>query len=1057
MNRIFKLSTIRVALCLAYPALILPALAAEPYPALPPTLSTAVTPNILLHIDNSGSMDDYPPTGGSKRKMAIARDVAKELIDENKALRWGLFSFHPSSDQTAGILRAPVGSTQATLNTAIDNLSAETWTPLGEAMFEITRYWAGETSYYGKTSNAPGGQYTSPIQYRCQKNFNIVITDGVSTKDNWIPGLPASPTGVPYTSYDALGNAVAPQKIFKACVNKDTVSSVTCPVNLEGSAVANPFVGTSDDGSSYGRSIRDVAMYAYDKDMRVGGTDLDGKSFDDPKFKLQNVATYTVGFAINDPVLKAAATVGFGKYYTADNEEQLTDALADAVNSIIASISNAGGVATQSEATAAGNKVFQPLFNPKGWYGELRCFNLDTVTGDIGAACSPQAKAVIPAFASRKLHSAKFASGVFSAFDFNPSGDTTGATTRGFMTSNASPLGQRQQLGVDNTERNKVIRFLRGEEGIAGFRTRPNGLLGDIIDGQPVVVSAPASMTSDTDYAAFATANASRGIVLVGANDGMLHAFRISDMSELMGYIPSAVYPHLKALSALDYGVSSGTPHTFHVNGTLRQQDVKLGTTPAWKTIVVGGLAQGGQGFFAVDATNEAALTGLASTAIKWEWTDQKDSDMGYAFAAPLIYNVRTSATTVIPAVILANGYESNYDDTGFLGAQKVGAKSSALYIVNANNGALIKKIPVTGGAGLSSPAGVDFGQDGILDYVYAGDMNGKLWRFDLTDPDPANFKVASTPIFDAGPTHPIVMRPAIKPVTRPTDGVSLGNLVLFGTGKLLTDADRTDTTTQSFYAVLDNMALAPTTVDKTDLVGRTVEATTTINDTGYRTGSYRKVSSTPDLDLTATTNTKKGWYLDFPVSTERLVTSPMLYDDKLLFGTGITQSDEKCLPGGKGWVMGLNPMTGSVTKSLLGREFSFVDVKLDGRSTDADRILFPAITNPEFVNGFSKDGIPTELTYVAASSKIVTTDSTGSTLGNVGAVIALREANTMAVYTGNAATGVSRGNSMSRPASSGVGNLYSGTIGDDKVGKEQLLGPGSAVRIESTIWREIK
>lgn len=1051
MNRIFKLSTIRVALCLAYPALILPALAAEPYPALPPTLSTAVTPNILLHIDNSGSMDDYPPTGGSKRKMAIARDVAKELIDENKALRWGLFSFDPSSNATGGILRAPVGSTQATLNTAIDGLSAETWTPLGEAMFEITRYWAGETSYYDKIS----GNYTSPIQYRCQKNFNIVITDGVSTKDNWIPGLPASPTGVSYTSYDAAGNAVSPAKIFKACVNKDTVSSVTCPEKLEGSTVNNAFVGTSDDSSSYGRTIRDVAMYAYDKDMRVGGNDLDGKSFDDPKFKLQNVATYTVGFAINDPVLKAAATVGFGKYYTADNEEQLTDALADAVNSIIASISNAGGVATQSEATAAGNKVFQPVFNPKGWYGELRCFNLDTVTGDVGAACSPQAKAVIPAYASRKLHSAKFVSGVFSAFDFNPAGDTTGATTRGFMTSNTSPLGQRQQIGSDNTERNNVIRFLRGEQGIAGFRTRPNGLLGDIIDGQPVVVSRPSGMTTDTSYAAFSTANASRGIVLVGANDGMLHAFRISDMNELMGYIPSAVYPRLKALSALDYGVSSGTPHTFHVNGTMRQQDVKLGTTPAWKTIVVGGLAQGGQGFFAVDATNEAALTGSASTAVKWEWTDQKDADMGYAFAAPLIYNVRTSATAVIPAVILANGYESNYDDVNFLGGQKSTAKSSALYIVNADTGALIKKIPVPGGAGLSSPAGVDFGQDGILDYVYAGDMNGKLWRFDLTDP--ANFKVVTTPIFDAGPTHPIVMRPAIKPVTRPSDGVSLGNLVLFGTGKLLTDADRTDVTTQSFYAVLDDMASAPVTVPKTDLVGRTVEATATINDTGYRTGSYRKVSSTPDLDLTATTNTKKGWYLDFPVSTERLVTSPMLYDDKLLFGTGITQSDEKCLPGGKGWVMGLNPMTGSVTKSLLGREFSFVDVKLDGRSTDADQILFPAITNPEFVNGFSKDGIPTELTYVAASSKIVTTDSTGSTLGNVGAVIALREANTMAVYTGNAAAGVSRGTSMSRPASSGVGNLYSGTIGDDKVGKEKLLGPGSAVRIESTIWREIK
>ena len=734
--------------------------------------------------------------------------------------------------------------------------------------------------------------------------------------------------------------------------------------------------------------------------------------------------------------------------------------MTDAVNSIVASISNAGGVAAQSETTAAGNKVFQPVFNPKGWYGELRCFDLDS-NGDLILGGCSNPKGLIPAVASRKIFSSKVVladTPDTTKFDFN---DGTGYTA---MTAN-----QKTLLGVDEASRKNVINFIRGE-GISGFRTRPNGLLGDIIDGQPVVVSAPSGMTTDATYETFKTTNKDRNIVLIGANDGMMHAFSVANMTELMAYIPSAVYPHLKALTATDYGLSAGTPHTFHVNGTMRQQDVKLGTD--WKTIVVGGLGQGGQGFYAVDSTDTTTL-GTASGAVKWEWNDQNDAEVGYSFAAPVIYNVRASATTVVPAVILANGYDNDYDDTAVFGQRKAEipatctravnkpCNTSALYVVNANTGELIKKISLPGTAdgigGLSSPAGVDFGQDGILDYVYAGDMSGKVWRFDLTDNDPANFKVASTPIFDAGPTHPIVMRPAVKPVTRPSDGVSLGNLVLFGTGKLLTDADRTDTTTQSFYAVLDDMSANPATVAKTALVGRSVEASVAVNDTGYRTGEYRKVWSTPDLDLTSTTNTMKGWYLDFPVSTERLVTSPMLYDDKVLFGTGITQSTEKCLPGGKGWVMGLNPMTGTVTKSLLGREFSFVDVFLDGRSTTADKISFPGIAEKAYVNGFSKEGIPTELTYVAASSKIVTVDSTGSTLGNVGAVIALREANTMAVYTGNAAAGVSRGNSMSRPASSGVGNLYSGTIGDDKVGKEQLLGPGSAIRIESTTWREIK
>ena len=1044
MNGCFRINTISLAVSLAFPAL---AFAAEPFPALPPTLSTAVTPNILLHVDNSGSMNNFV---NGKRKIATARDVAKKLIDNNKTLRWGLFSFDPNSNEKGGILQAPVGATQDTLNTAINALGPDTWTPLGEALFEMTRYWAGERSYYGKIT----GNYTSPIQYRCQKNFNIVITDGVSTKDNEIPGLPAKPTGVDYTTYTSQG--VAQTKTFKACVNKDTVSSVTCPEKLEGSTVNNAFVGTSDDGSSYGRSIRDVAMFAYDKDMRVGGTDGDGKSFDDPKFQKQNVATYTVGFAIDDPVLNATAIVGKGKYYTAGNEETLFDALTNAVNSIVASISNAGGVAAQSETTTVGNKVFQPVFNPNGWYGELRCYDLDSNGNLITGGCT-NPKAVIPAVASRKIFSSKVLPAQATptvAFDFN----NAAAPANADATLAAMTTQQQSLLGANASEQKNTIRFLRGEEGISGFRTRPNGLLGDIIDGQPAVVSAPAGITTDSAYASFVAANSSRGIVLIGANDGMLHAFRISDMGELMGYIPSSVYPHLKALTASDYGQSTGTPHTFHVNGTLRQQDVKFGSN--WKTIVASGLGQGGQGFLAVDATDESALTSLST--VKWEWNDQNDSEMGYSFAAPLIYNVRTSASTVVPAVILANGYNNSYNDTG-VGGQKTTADSSALYILNAETGALIQKIKVTDssganlGAGLSSPAGVDFGQDGILDYVYAGDMNGKMWRFDLTDSNPANFKVHPTPIFDAGPTHPIVMRPAIKPVSK-SDGTSLGNLVLFGTGKLLTDADRTDATTQSFYAVLDDMSSAQGTVVLADLQQRTIDSETTVSssDSTVRSGTYRKISTSPSLDLTSTApGTKKGWYLDFPATTERLVTSPMLFDDKLLFGTGITQSTEKCLPGGKGWVMGLDPMTGSVTKSSRGKEFSFIDVKLDGKSTDADKVGFS--TGSAFVSGFSKDGIPTELTYVASSSKIVTTTSSGATLGDVGQVIALKEANMMGVYTGNAASGVSSGNAMGRPASTGAGKLYSGTIGDDKVEKETMLGTSFGIKVETSTWREIK
>lgn len=1053
----FTPNPLNLAICLAFPVWASSVFAAEPYPALPPTLSSSVTPNVMLHIDNSGSMGD---SINGVKKIVSARNVAKSLINNNKMLRWGIFSFDTNNTQESGILKRAIGPVSTTtdltaIEAAIDSLNPDTWTPLGEAMLEMTRYFAGESSYYGKTAGISSGTYTSPIQYRCQKNFAIVITDGEPTQDDKLPGSTSSPNPLSYRSYNA-SNA-AETRTFKVCKNNTNVSTyLTCPDILEGSTSATAFMS----GSTYLRSLRDVAMYAYDRDFRVddgtaAGKDLDGKSFDDPKFQKQNLTTYTVGFAAPAAatVLNAAAIVGHGKYYQVGNEAQLLNSLQNAVDSIVASTSNAGGVATQSEITTAGNKVFQPVFNPAGWYGQLLCFSLNS-DGTVGAACTPNAEAVIPSTANRKIHTSKIL--------------TNGSTDRfDFLESNLATLTASQQanLGATATDQKNTMKFIRGDETIPGFRRRLNTvlnktiLLGDIVDGQPVVVSKPIGSTPEAAYASFISSNASRNMVLVGANDGMAHAFDISNMTELMGYIPQAVYPHLKALTAVDYGQSAGTPHAYHVNGSMRQQDIKAAT--GWKTIVAGGLGQGGQGYYALDVSNAAQLAS-PNTAIKWEFNDVSDKGMGYTLGAPLIYNVRTSINTVVPAVILANGYESDWDDTA-TGGQKTASKESALYILNADTGVLIKKISVPNSSGLSSPAGLDYGQDGVLDFVYAGDVGGKLWRFDLTDA--SNFKVASNPIFDAGVGHPIVMRPGLMPVYKAADGTPLGNIILFGTGQLLTNADRSDITQQTLYGVLDKMDINPTTVTIGSLQQQQFE-TTTYSKTSTRVGTYRKISATSDtankFDLTSAANLalsspKLGWYLNLPDPSERLVTSPMVLEDRVLFGTGVPVSSEKCLPGGSGWIIGLNPLTGSVTRKnnkSLGKDFSFIDITGDGKSTTADKLGTGAIS---YISGYKKDGIPTELSYVSSSALLTGPIDSNTGLDSVGNVIALREANSMAVYTGNGTSTTTRGHTIARQASK-TGSIYGGVIGKPDLDKDDLPPPpADAVRIETTLWREIK
>jgi len=288
--------------------------------------------------------------------------------------------------------------------------------------------------------------------------------------------------------------------------------------------------------------------------------------------------------------------------------------------------------------------------------------------------------------------------------------------------------------------------------------------------------------------------------------------------------------------------------------------------------------------------------------------------------------------------------------------------------------------------------------------------------------------------------------------------------MVLFGTGQLLTNADRSDTTPQYLYGILDKMEATPKTVPNTFSATSLVEQTFTDVYTGsvsntVRDGSYRKVSDNA-IDLTSSKNKNLGWAIRLPTSSERLVSTPLVYDDKVLFGTGIPISAEKCLPGGSGWIIGLNPLTGSVTRKdnkSSGTAYSFIDMNADKKSTSADKVPFS--TGSSFISGYAKSGIPTEISYVSSTSVLAgPSDPTGTdnAYGNAGSVVALRESNSQGVYS--AVGPATKGNAIKKQTSSGKGLSCTGTVGNDSLECETLLGaPSPAARLTSTLWREIK
>ncbi len=347
---------------------------------------------------------------------------------------------------------------------------------------------------------------------------------------------------------------------------------------------------------------------------------------------------------------------------------------------------------------------------------------------------------------------------------------------------------------------------------------------------------------------------------------------------------------------------------------------------------------------------------------------------MGYSFGKPVI--VRSNSPAYPWVVIFANGYGS---DSG----------KSFLYIVDAKSGSLIKKIEAGPGPdnGLSSPAAVDIDYDEKVDFVYAGDLHGKLWKFDLTDTKTTpEWKVAYAdtsgnvmplfqakgpkvePGFPAGTPQPITTRPDV--MRHPQ---KKGFLVAFGTGQLLGQPDFSNTQTQSVYGIWDygdpiyesstktyspadageyvgsfnrwaTPALSnPNHPDTVALVQQTL-LDVSVGSATYRLMTQQKPdwSTTADSDSGQNPNPAKsiGYVVDLP-ARERVI-SDVIIRGGILMLVGFTPSDDPCKNNGFSMFMELNAFTGG---RLGGPQFDISgDQIIDAK--DLVKVNFDGLTD---------------------------------------------------------------------------------------------------------------
>lgn len=705
------------------------------------------------------------PKMEEKSRIEVAKAAIKSVINTTESVDFGLEIFnlnYPNKNWgpdevrnggriIAGIKKRSESEKNDFLNT-IENLPAETNTPLCETLYEAYRYFSGQSVYYGDddsdyngwslkydgnrpprdTSIENNGAYQSPFNRCSDIAYIVYISDGEPTQD-------------------ANAN-VAVQDILSAKNNTtlENYSSLTDAEKneLEDLGEYGSFEYESSNNGKQYSWLPALASYMYWHDQ-VSTND-----------SFQHVRTYTIGFALEDgsaaePLLAETARRGRGEYFSASSTGTNSSAsLAAVFSKVLSEITHEGqrfsapGVAySNADPTRTLDSAYYALFEPSSgprWTGNLKKFKVNSsgvlvdasgknaigISGGIRdsacsfwSSCSPQADGnkVELGGAARKIDPdnrtiyTDIASGdglVSLASIF--SGSEADATKAALGVSTSEQLAQALEwLKGNNVDKDSDGTLMSDDfDGVRG------DIMGDPMHSQPLAI----------DYG-----DGLGTFIFVGTNSGMFHAFKDEgdSVSEAWAMMPKQFLDNVATLRANNFSVGhsvygiDGSP----VSYIERDPDGKI--TTAWLFF---GLRRGGTDYFALDVTNPNL------PKLKWHINSNNTdfSELGQTWSTPVVTKVPTVAKGQL-AVIFGGGYDASYD-TGTPSAP-VGRN---VFVVDADNGHLLYNFGDKGNKALTgiedsvpgSIATLDSDGDGITDRLYAADLGGNVWRMDMPSTD---------------------------------------------------------------------------------------------------------------------------------------------------------------------------------------------------------------------------------------------------------------------------------------------------------------------------------
>ncbi|MEO5686393.1 MAG: PilC/PilY family type IV pilus protein [Burkholderiaceae bacterium] len=855
---------------------------------------------------------------------------------------------------------------------------------------------------------------SDPVIYACQKNFILGIGDVNTNQDADLPGSTLYASGIE--------PAIPSEVTADTSIGTNLHGQATAAVNV---ATTTNLVGTMENAAnttlastwenSGGKSTYYMAGLAYDAHIPIEGHGL--RTFTDVSTGVKTVSTVSTywldvqeyqayvnnnlyyyatkfgGFTVpKNYVYGTAPTLdswytstnvqGSNKqpdnYFTASNATQMKAGLTNAFAKIVAENDVANGTALSvptPNVTSTGAMSYSATYDPASWTGQVIgstiAFALDGTP-----SLTPQwdARALLSATtvtaATRKIVTCCTTSSSAPGLPFTATaliGPTLNSRT--YVTSFASVPGATSQSSAN------YIAYLRGDTSkeIANggaYRNR-SFRLGDIVNAKPVTVGPPSYQFFDTynaGYSAFRALYATRkDVVYAGSNDGMLHAFdgtvgNTSPISgsELFAYIPSFAYG--TSATASTSGLASlGNPsftHHYLVDGTPGQFDVDLNKTsgatgsPDWHTLLIGGLGKGGNGYYALDVTDPTSWSDETTIAskVKWEFTDSR---LGYTYGTPTVVKTKKYGWVVV----FTSGY-ANSDGMGYF------------FFVNPVNGTLLEVVSTPSASG-STSSPLNLGQqsayvenytDMTADAIYAGDLQGNVWRVNVSATDTTLPYPTATKIAQFGSSQPISTRPLIEISTN-----SNTRYVMVGTGKLLADSDIATSNQQSFYAIADGIKTSGAFYGSASQpLPSGVSFPITRSALNVNTSLLTGIGSSPSSVM--------GWYFDLPVTSgiAQRVNVDAFANQGIVAFIGNLPNGSACDPHGTGTVYGVDFASGKTVLLTSDTGVATASTAISGVGTDVTVISVDG--NLHIYTGGSKGVVakaPASLTTSAGVTQI--------------------------------------------------------------------------------------